>query len=73
MKCQVCGCPVKSNSEHSLCMKHKWTSPNQVQRHVTGPSIDDCASRIVDRDPCVCGTRKDMHDQFGCKRYRRAA
>lgn len=54
-------------------MKHKWTSPNQVQRHVTGPSIDDCASRIVDRDPCVCGTRKDMHDQFGCKRYRRAA
>lgn len=37
------------------------------------PSTDDCANLIVDRDPCICGTRKDLHDQFGCKTYRRAA
>ena len=28
-------------------------------------------SLIQDRDPCVCcGTRKDWHGEFGCKRWR---
>ena len=26
---------------------------------------------IQDRDPCIdCGTRKDLHDEFGCRRWR---
>lgn len=37
-----------------------------------GPSVHDVARLVVDRDPCACGTRKDMHDQYGCKAYRRA-
>lgn len=38
-----------------------------------GRASDDVANLIVDRDPCVCGTRKDLHDEYGCKKYRRAA
>lgn len=47
--------------------------PFWMQVGSRSPKSDDCANLIVDRDPCVCGTRKDLHDQFGCKKYRRAA
>lgn len=31
----------------------------------------DAMRLIQDRDPCFkCGTRKDMHDEFGCSRWR---
>lgn len=33
-------------------------------------SEDDIARLVVDRTQCgFCGTRKDYHEQFGCKRY----
>lgn len=34
-------------------------------------SSHEAMSLIQDRDPCgQCGTRKDWHDEFGCKRWR---
>lgn len=36
-----------------------------------GRRSDDVEHLILGRDPCArCGTRRDKHDQFGCKRWR---
>lgn len=34
-------------------------------------SPDDIAKRRVEREPCAkCGTRQDMHKEYGCKEWR---
>lgn len=39
---------------------------NSALRDRTGDTFN-----FVDRDPCGrCGVRKDVHDEFGCKRWR---
>ncbi len=49
----------------------KIPSRNNPSHYAKALAKDDVEHLVQDRDPCFeCGTRKDRHDEFGCKRWR---